>query len=48
MVEDYQKVSGNTIYNSIISYAPERQKMVSAMTSEVVPDLFQKIGRAHV
>src|SRR6202043_113133 len=38
---DYEKVSGNTIDYSIIPYAPERQKIVSAMTSGVVPDLFQ-------
>ena len=37
---DYEKVSGNTIDYSIIPYAPERQKIVSAMTSGVVPDLF--------
>jgi multiple sugar transport system substrate-binding protein len=41
LVEDYQKASGNTIDYSIIPYAPERQKIVSAMTSGVVPDLFQ-------
>jgi len=38
---DYQKASGNMIDYSIIPYAPERQKIVSAMTSGVVPDLFQ-------
>jgi multiple sugar transport system substrate-binding protein len=38
---DYQKVSGNTIDYSIMPYAPERQKIVSAMTSGIVPDLFQ-------
>jgi len=37
---DYEKASGNTIDYSIIPYAPERQKIVSAMTSGVVPDLF--------
>src|SRR6201981_4158507 len=41
LVEDYQKASSNTIDYSIIPYAPERQKIVSAMTSGVVPDLFQ-------
>src|ERR1700752_1232965 len=41
MVADYEKASGNTIDYSIIPYAPERQKIVSAMTSGVVPDLFQ-------
>jgi multiple sugar transport system substrate-binding protein len=37
---DYEKASGNTIDYSIIPYAPERQKIVSAITSGVVPDLF--------
>jgi multiple sugar transport system substrate-binding protein len=41
MVADYQKASGNTIDYSIIPFAPERQKIVSAVTSGVVPDLFQ-------
>src|ERR1700730_1669926 len=42
VVADYQKASGNTIEYSIIPFAPERQKIVSAVTSGVVPDLFQK------
>src|SRR5271169_6280213 len=41
IVEDYQKASGNTLDYSIIPYAPMRQKIVSAVTSGVVPDLFQ-------
>src|SRR5262252_5430237 len=41
IVADYQKASGNTIDYSIIPYAPERQKIISAMTSGAVPDLFQ-------
>src|SRR5580693_5141439 len=41
IVEDYEKASGNTIDYSIVPYAPMRQKIVSAMTSGVVPDLFQ-------
>ena len=41
IVADYEKASGNTIDYSIIPYAPMRQKIVSAMTSGVVPDLFQ-------
>jgi multiple sugar transport system substrate-binding protein len=41
VVADYQKASGNTIEYSIIPFAPERQKIVSAVTSGVVPDLFQ-------
>src|SRR5262252_8375891 len=41
MVANYEKASGNTIDYSIVPYAPLRQKIVSAMTSGVVPDLFQ-------
>src|SRR6266853_2079508 len=41
IVADYQKASGNTIEYSITPYAPLRQKIVSAVTSGVVPDLFQ-------
>src|SRR3954470_18937430 len=41
LVEDYQKASGNKIDYSIVPYAPMRQKIVSAITSGVVPDLFQ-------
>src|SRR3984893_7255496 len=39
-VADYEKASGNKIDYSIIPFAPERQKIVSAVTSGVVPDLF--------
>ncbi len=38
---DYEKATGNTIDYTIIPYAPMRQKIVSAVTSGVVPDLFQ-------
>src|SRR5215469_4748332 len=41
MVADYEKASGNTIDYSIIPFAPERQKIISAVTSGEVPDLFQ-------
>src|SRR5215813_2930785 len=37
---DYEKASGNTLDYSIVPYAPMRQKIVSAMTSGVVPDVF--------
>src|ERR671933_491032 len=40
LVADYEKASGNKIDYSIIPFAPERQKIVSAMTSGGVPDLF--------
>ncbi len=40
LVADYEKASSNTIDYSIIPYAPERQKIVSAITSGEVPDLF--------
>src|SRR4029077_6984976 len=41
VVDDYQKASGNTLDYSIVPYAPLRQKIVSAVTSGTVPDLFQ-------
>ncbi|MFZ3234475.1 MAG: ABC transporter substrate-binding protein [Stellaceae bacterium] len=37
---DYEKASGNTIDYSLVPYAPHRQKVISAMTSGEVPDLF--------
>jgi multiple sugar transport system substrate-binding protein len=39
IVADYQKVSGNTIDLTITPFAPLRQKIVSAVTSGVVPDI---------
>ena len=41
IVADYQKASGNAIDYTIIPYAPMRQKIVSAVTSGVVPDVIQ-------
>src|ERR1700746_3468662 len=41
LVADYQKASRITIDYSIIPYAPMRQKIVSAITSGVVPDVIQ-------
>jgi multiple sugar transport system substrate-binding protein len=41
IVADYEKASGNTIDYIIVPYAPLRQKIVSAVTSGLVPDLFQ-------
>lgn len=38
-VNQYQKQSGNTIDLSIVPFAPLRQKIISAITSGVVPDL---------
>ncbi len=38
---DYEKASGNHIDLSIMPFAPLRQKIISAVTSGVVPDLFQ-------
>jgi multiple sugar transport system substrate-binding protein len=38
-VTDYEKASGNKIELSIIPFAPERQKIISAITSGVVPDV---------
>src|SRR6201998_1438870 len=37
---DYEKASGNTIDYSIIPFAPQRQKIISAVTSGEVPDMF--------
>jgi ABC-type glycerol-3-phosphate transport system substrate-binding protein len=41
LVADYQKQSGNKIDFSIVPFAPLRQKMVSAVTSGVVPDIME-------
>jgi multiple sugar transport system substrate-binding protein len=38
-VADYEKQSGNKIELSITPFAPERQKIVAALTSGVVPDV---------
>ena len=38
-VADYEKASGNKIELSITPFAPERQKIVAALTSGVVPDV---------
>jgi multiple sugar transport system substrate-binding protein len=40
IVGDYEKASGNKIDLSIIPFAPMRQKVISAVTSGVVPDMF--------
>src|SRR6266566_6061325 len=40
IVADYEKASGNKIDLSIMPFAPQRQKIVSAVTSGVVPDFF--------
>jgi multiple sugar transport system substrate-binding protein len=41
MIADYEKASGNKIEDSIIPFAPLRQKEVSAITSGVVPDVME-------
>ena len=41
IVADYQKASGNTIEYAIFPSPPLRQRIVAAMTSGVVPDVFQ-------
>ena len=38
-VADYEKASGNKIELSITPFAPERQKIIAALTSGVVPDV---------
>jgi len=40
-VAGYEKASGNKVELSIIPFAPQRQKIVSAITSGVVPDVTQ-------
>src|SRR5205809_180926 len=40
IVADYEKASGNKIELSIMPFAPQRQKIISAVQSGVVPDLF--------
>jgi multiple sugar transport system substrate-binding protein len=40
IIADYEKASGNTIDYSIVPYAPHRQKVISAITSGAVPDVF--------
>jgi multiple sugar transport system substrate-binding protein len=40
IVAEYEKATGNTIDYSIVPNAPLRQKIVSAVTSGVVPDVF--------
>jgi multiple sugar transport system substrate-binding protein len=41
MIADYEKTSGNKVDYSIIPFAPLRQKMISAITSGVVPDVME-------
>src|ERR1700740_3773509 len=41
LIADYEKASGNKIDYSIIPFAPLRQKMISAVTSGVVPDIME-------
>jgi multiple sugar transport system substrate-binding protein len=41
LIADYEKASGNNIDDSIVPFAPLRQKMVSAITAGVVPDIME-------
>jgi len=41
IVADYEKTSGNKIELVITPFAPQRQKIVAAMQTGVVPDLFR-------
>jgi len=41
LIADYEKASGNKIEESIVPFAPLRQKMVSAITAGVVPDIME-------
>src|SRR6266487_3973326 len=40
VIADYEKASGNKIDLSITPFAPQRQKIVAAMQSGIVPDIF--------
>src|SRR5205823_12162101 len=40
VVADYEKASGNKIELNITPFAPQRQKIVAAMQSGIVPDIF--------
>ena len=40
-VAEYEKASGNKVELSIMPFAPMRQKIVTAITSGVVPDVTQ-------
>src|SRR6266699_574715 len=40
VIADYEKASGNKIDLSITPFAPQRQKIVAAMQSGIVPDMF--------
>src|SRR6266436_6511164 len=42
IVADYQKASGNTIELNIMPFAPLGQKIVAAVTSGIVPDMFRQ------
>src|SRR5215831_15995918 len=41
LVADYEKASGNKIDQSLVPFAPLRQKAVSAIQSGVVPDILE-------
>jgi multiple sugar transport system substrate-binding protein len=41
IVADYEKASGNTIELNIAPFGPQRQKIVAAVTSGIVPDMFR-------
>src|SRR5438034_10427790 len=43
IVADYEKASGNKIEYSLMPFAPLRQKIISAVTSGVGPDLFPNL-----
>ena len=48
IVADYEKASGNKIDLSIMPFAPQRQKIVAAMTERRRPGfMFQQPGRDH-
>ena len=42
MVAEYEKASGNTIDYSLVPFAPLEQKIVSALTTDEVPDVMEQ------
>ena len=41
LIADYEKASGNKIDQSLVPFAPMRQKAISAIQSGVVPDIVE-------
>lgn len=48
IVTGYETATGNTLDYSVVPYAPLRQKIVSAVTSGVVPDVVPQPARREI